>query len=268
MEINLITGYIGAEIRNIKLANATKDEIHAIKQAWLDHKVLVFRDQDITREQHIAFGKNFGELEVHPFAPHPEDYPEIVKIISNDKRQYAASNWHSDVTWRREPSMGSILRGRVTPDIGGDTSFANTAEAYNRLDTDIKNRADSLYAIHDFSRTFGQRMTDEEREAKQNKYPPARHPVIRTHPETGERGIYTNKPFVSHIDGISEEESRYLLQILERAVLDPSVQCRIKWETDTIVMWDNRIVQHQASNDFYPQNRHVERVTIIGSKPV
>jgi taurine dioxygenase len=164
--------------------------------------------------------------------------------------------------------MGSILRGRVTPDIGGDTSFANTAEAYNRLDTDIKHRADSLYAIHDFSRAFGQRMTDEEREAKQNKYPPARHPVIRTHPETGERGIYTNKPFVSHIDGISEEESRYLLQILERAVLDPSVQCRIKWETDTIVMWDNRIVQHQASNDFYPQNRHVERVTIIGSKPV
>ena len=108
----------------------------------------------------------------------------------------------------------------------------------------------------------------EERKSKQEKYPPARHPVIRTHPETGERGIYTNQPFVSHIEGISEEESRRLLNCLQQAILDPSVQCRIKWAVNTIVMWDNRIVQHQASNDFYPQTRHVERVTIIGTKPV
>ena len=151
---------------------------------------------------------------------------------------------------------------------GGDTSFANTAEAYNRLDPQIKDQVDSLYAIHDFSKTFGRNMSEEERKSKQEKYPPARHPVIRTHPETGERGIYTNQPFVSHIEGISEEESRRLLNCLQQAILDPSVQCRIKWAVNTIVMWDNRIVQHQASNDFYPQTRHVERVTIIGTKPV
>jgi len=110
-------------------------------------------------------------------------------------------------------------------------------------------------------------MTQEEREEKQEEYPAARHPVIRTHPVTGERGIYTNRPFVSHIEGIEEKESKDLLTILERAVLDPSIQCRIKWEVDTIVMWDNRIVQHHASNDFYPQTRHVERVTIIGDRP-
>ena len=124
MNIYPITGFIGAEVTNINITNVTQEEILAIKEAWLDHKVLVFRDQDITREQHITFGKNFGELEVHPFAPHAKNYPEIVKIISNDKRQYAASNWHSDVTWRQEPSMGSILRGRVIPEVGGDTSFA------------------------------------------------------------------------------------------------------------------------------------------------
>ena len=268
MNIYPITGYVGAEIANINIANVTPEEILAIKKAWLEYKVLVFRDQDITREQHIAFGKNFGELEVHPFAPHPEKYPEIVKIISNDKVQYAASNWHSDVTWRQEPSMGSILRGRVIPEVGGDTSFANTAEAYNRLDPQIKDQVDSLYAIHDFSKTFGRNMSDEERKSKQEKYPPARHPVIRTHPETGEKGIYTNQPFVSHIEGVSEEESRRLLNCLQQAILNPSIQCRIKWAVNTIVMWDNRIVQHQASNDFYPQNRHVERVTIIGTKPI
>ena len=163
--------------------------------------------------------------------------------------------------------MGSILRGRVIPDVGGDTSFANASAAYNRLKADVQSRVDSLYAIHDFSRTFGQRMSKEERKKKQEEYPPARHPVIRTHPVTGERSIYTNRPFVSHIEGIEDEESRYLLRVLEQAMLDPSIQCRIKWEVDTVVMWDNRIVQHHASNDFYPQTRHVERVTVIGDRP-
>ncbi len=268
METHLICGHIGAEITGIDLAEPTPQQIDYIKEKWLDHKVLVFRDQNITREQHIAFGKNFGELEIHPFAPHPDNYPEIVKIKSNDKVQYAASNWHSDVTWRQEPSMGSILRGRVIPNVGGDTSFSNAAEAYNRLDADIKSSVDSLYAIHDFTRTFGQRMTQEERAKKQEQYPPARHPVIRTHPVTGEKGIYTNRPFVSHIEGIEEVESKRLLNVLERAILDPSIQCRIHWQVDTIVMWDNRIVQHHASNDFYPQTRHVERVTIIGDQPL
>jgi len=267
MKTNLISGYLGAEITGINLAKPTQLQIDYINKAWLDHKVLVFRNQNITREQHIKFGRNFGDLEIHPFAPSPDGYPEIVEIISNEKAQYAASNWHSDVTWRQEPSMGSILLGRVIPDVGGDTSFANTAEAYNRLDSDVKDRVDSLYAIHDFTRTFGQRMTSEERKKKQEEYPSARHPVIRTHPVTGERCIYTNRPFVSHIEGIEEKESRYLLNVLERAVLDPSIQCRIKWEIDTIVMWDNRIVQHHASNDFYPKTRHVERVTIIGDMP-
>lgn len=262
-----ITGYIGAEVSEIDLANLNSQDILDIKSAWLDHKVLVFRDQHITAAEHIAFGRCFGDLEVHPFAPSSDDYPEIVKIESNEKVQYAASRWHSDVTWRQEPSMGSILRGRVIPDIGGDTSFANAAVAYNRLTEETKEQVDGLYAIHDFTRSFGRRMTEEEREEQHKKYPPARHPVIRTHPETGERSIYTNRPFVSYIEGVNDEESQQLISTLERAMLDPSVQCRVKWAVDTIVMWDNRVVQHQASNDFYPQTRHVERVTIVGEEP-
>ena len=163
--------------------------------------------------------------------------------------------------------MGSILRGVVIPPVGGDTSFADTAAAYDRLSDEVKERVDDLYAIHDFSQTFGQRMSAEERAEKQKEYPPARHPVIRTHPETGARGIYTNGSFVSHIDGVSEDESRKLLQVLATAVMSPSVQCRVKWDVDTFVMWDNRAVQHHASNDFWPETRHVERVTIVGDKP-
>ena len=267
MQVHQITGNIGAEISDLDLRYLTDDLIDEIKKAWLDHKVLVLRDQDISREQHIAFGHRFGELEIHPFAPSSGDYPEIVKIKSNDKVQYAASNWHSDVTWRQEPSMGSILRGRAIPEIGGDTSFANAAAAYNRLPEEVKQEVDGLYAIHDFTQSFGRRMSDDELKEQHLKYPPARHPVIRTHPETGERSIYTNKPFVSHIEDVSEEDSQRLISVLERAMLNPSVQCRVKWAVDTIIMWDNRIVQHQASNDFYPQTRHVERVTIVGDKP-
>ena len=166
MKTHQITGNIGAEISEVDLSDLDDGQIASIKQAWLDHKVLVFREQNITREQHIAFGRNFGDLEVHPFAPSPEGHPEIVKIISNEKVQYAASNWHSDVTWRQEPSMGSILRGRVIPDVGGDTSFANAAEAYKRLEPDVKTSVDSLYAIHDFSRTFGRRMSQKEQQEK------------------------------------------------------------------------------------------------------
>jgi taurine dioxygenase len=267
IEAHPITGTLGAEVAGVDMVNPDDAMIDELRKAWLDHKVLVIRDQHITTEEHIEFGRRFGELEIHPFATNDRDHPEIVRIKSNDKFQYAASNWHSDVTWREEPSMGSILRGVVIPPVGGDTSFADTAAAYDRLSDEVKERVDDLYAIHDFSQTFGQRMSPEERAEKQKEYPPARHPVIRTHPETGARGIYTNGSFVSHIDGVSEDESRKLLRVLATAVMSPSVQCRVKWDVDTFVMWDNRAVQHHASNDFWPETRHVERVTIVGDKP-
>lgn len=163
--------------------------------------------------------------------------------------------------------MGSILRGIVIPPVGGDTSFACAGAAYRQLAADVREQIDDLHAIHDYSRVFGRGLSVEERAEKQKEYPPARHPVVRTHPETGERSIYTNRGFVSHIEGVDAEESRRLIGILERAIMSPSVQCRVQWEVDTFVMWDNRAVQHQASNDFWPETRHVERVTIIGDKP-
>ncbi|GJM38505.1 MAG: taurine dioxygenase [Acidimicrobiales bacterium] len=267
IECQPVTGTLGAEVTGVDMANPTDTMIDELKKAWLDHKVLIVRDQHITTEEHIAFGRRFGELEVHPFATGRKDHPEIVKIKSTAENRYAASNWHSDVTWRQEPSMGSILRGVVIPPVGGDTTFADAAAAYRRLPEAVREEVDDLFAIHDFTNTFGRRLSPEDRAEKQKEFPPARHPVIRTHPDTGERSIYTNRAFVSHIEGVTAERSDQLLDILERAIMTPSVQMRVRWDVDTFVFWDNRAVQHQAANDFWPETRHVERVTVVGEKP-
>ena len=267
IEVRPITATLGAEISGVDMADVSGETLEQLRKAWLDHKVLVLRDQHISVEEHIAFGRRFGDLEVHPFAVGKKGYPEVVKIKSTAKHQYAANNWHSDVTWRAEPSMGSILRGVVIPPAGGDTCFADTGAAYQRLSQDWKDRVDPLFAIHDFSMTFGQRLSDEERAEKQALYPPARHPVIRTHPETGQRTIYTNRSFVREIEGCTPEESAEIVGHLERQIMNPSVQCRIRWSVDTFVMWDNRAVQHFATDDFWPETRHVERVTVVGDAP-
>ena len=254
MLIEQISGNIGAEISDVDLANITNDEVEKIKKAWLDHKVLVFRNQHITVEEHIAFGRKFGELEIHPFARGGHvglgDYPEILRIASNP-----------------EPSLGSILRGVVIPETGGDTCFASAAAAYELLPSSVKSQIDDLYAIHDFTKSIGEKFTNEERAELQEKYPPVRHPVVRTHPETGERSIYTNGYHTDYIEGVPPEESEKLLALLEKAIMSPTVQFRLKWEVDTFVMWDNRSSQHAVAADFYPNERVVERVTIIGDRP-
>jgi len=267
LEIRPVTATIGAEVHGIDLADVSDDEVQELRKAWLDWKVLFFRDQHITRDQHRDFGRRFGELEIHPFAPAMDGYPEFVVIESDHESQYAAANWHSDVTWRLEPSLGSILRGVEIPAAGGDTCFANAEVAYDRLPDDVKGRVDGLVAVHDFSKVFGRNREPEFVEQKRREHPPAHHPVIRAHPETGTKCIYTNRAFVTHIDGMSEAESDEIVGLLEQAIQDPSVQCRFRWEPDSFAMWDNRCTQHYATDDFWPERRRVERVTIIGDRP-
>ncbi len=264
-----ITATLGAEVSGLDMANVDSSTRDELWKAWLDHKVLVLRDQHITIEEHIAFGRLFGELEVHPFTEGIEGYPEIVLLEAGGDtgNTFVAAGWHSDVTWRAEPSMGSILRGRTVPEVGGDTCFADAGAAYERLSDAWKERIDDKFAIHDYARVFASRVPDEERAAMQAKYPPQRHPVIRTHPDTGARSIYTNIGFTSHIEGVSKEESRAILKRLELAIKNPSIQCRVRWQPDTFIMWDNRAVQHAATDDFLPALRRMERVTITGDRP-
>ena len=274
MKIKKLTEHIGAEISEIRIDSLEQSEVDEIKEAWLAHKVLVFRNQPISVEAHIAFGKHFGELEIHPFADNLEDYPEIIVLEAggdSPRQNYnAAQDWHIDVSFREKPPLGSVLRGKTIPKHGGDTHFANAAAAYERLDSDIKSRVDDLFAVNDYTKMFGPSTrfnSEESHEENKTKFPPVLHPVIRTHPETGQRSIFTNNFFTSHIDGLDTEESEYLLAELAKAVRDEELHFSVQWQPETFVMWDNRCVQHVATDDFLPLYRRMERVTIAGDRP-
>ena len=162
--------------------------------------------------------------------------------------------------------MGSILRGRVIPPAGGDTVWASATKAYDRLSDAWKECIEGLVAVHDVQKVFRSKSA-EDIDADREKYPLAHHPVVRIHPETGARAIYTNRAFTTHIEGVSAEDSREIISHLERSIMDPSVQCRFRWEGHSFAMWDNRCTQHYATDDFWPGHRRVERVTIVGDRP-
>lgn len=267
LDIRPLTATLGGEVRGVQLNDVDDDTFAELRQAFLDHKVLFFRDQRLTLEEHITFGRRWGDLELHPFASEGEA-PEVVQLESTAEKPYAASRWHSDVTWRPEPSLGSILRARIVPPAGGDTCWADACAAYERLEDEWKARIDGRTATHDWLQVFGGRLSDAERAEQRAKHPVVHHPVVRTHPETGAKGIYTNRAFVSHIDDVEPAESEAILDRLERAIMDPSVQCRFRWEVDSVAMWDNRCTQHYATDDFWPAHRRMERVTIVGDRPV
>ena len=262
-----MTPAIGAEILNIDLGSANiRESIPSIRAALLKYGVIFFRDQELTQEQHIAFARHFGELEVHPATPKDQPNPEVLRIAHGPKSRGQENNWHSDVTWREKPSLGSILLAREVPDVGGDTLFANMHLAYERLSEQMKRFCERLTAVHDISRVFAKRLNKTPEELHE-KYPPMRHPVIRTHPETGEPAVYVNNGFTSHIEGLSKEESVWLLDHLYKTAWDVEIQCRFRWQPGSIAFWDNRVCQHLAVSDYFPARRVMERVTIAGDKP-
>lgn len=267
LDIRPMTPAIGAEILNIDLGGSDiAERVPEIRAALLKHGVIFFRDQDLTQEQHIAFARHFGELEIHPATPKDEPNPEVLRIAHGPKSRGSENNWHSDVTWREEPSLGSILLAREVPECGGDTLFANMHLAYERLSEQMQRHCESLTAVHDIARVFAKRLGKSIEELHE-KYPPVRHPVIRTHPETGERAVYVNNGFTSHIEGLARDESAWLLDHLYKTAWDVEIQCRFRWEAGSVAFWDNRVCQHFAVSDYYPARRVMERVTIAGDKP-
>ena len=260
---------IGAEVSGFRMdGDVPAKQVAEIRQALLDWKVIFFRGQDVSVEEHVAFGRLFGELEIHPFAPKEyADFPEILAIKHDENSKRGQNNWHSDVTWRLQPSLGSILRCRVCPPVGGDTLFADMYAAYEGLTDEIKEKVDGASARHSFQHNFGARMDDATRERFAEEYPDPIHPVIRTHPETGRKGIYVNAAFTVEILDMEPEESRKLLLHLYRQAAVPEYQARFRWAVNSVAFWDNRAVQHYAAFDYVPNRRHVERVTVIGDTP-
>ncbi len=260
---------VGAVIGGVRMSgDVSAGQVAEIRRALLDWKVVFFRDQDVNIEEHIAFGALFGELEIHPFATNLEGHPEVVVIHHDEGSLFGQNGWHSDVTWRLEPSMGSILRARIVPPVGGDTLFCDMNAAYEGLSDDIKEKIEGMTAVHSYTRVFGGGASEDEREAMREKYPDARHPVVRTHPETGAKSLYVNAAFVSHLEGVDAVEGNRLLRRLYRQASIPEYQCRFRWQKESVAFWDNRAVQHYAAFDYKPATRRVERVTIVGDTPV
>ena len=270
--VNRLSPTIGGEILGVDLSKTLEEETKAlIYEALLVYKVIFFRDQDISTEQHINFSKNFGELEIHPFAPKKESFPEVLVITHNEKSKGRENTWHSDVTWRMEPSLGSVLRMIEKPEHGGDTLFADMYAAYDNLSEEIKEKLESAIAVHDFAnfrnRLIKEGKSDEEIEAFNKQYPMPEHPVIRTHPDTKKKVIYVNAAFTQYIKDWDPEESQQMLNFLYSRASIPEYQCRFAWQDNSIAFWDNRACQHYANSDYWPNVRKVERVTIIGDRP-
>jgi taurine dioxygenase len=270
--ISPLTPTIGAEISGLDIgAPLDAETLAAVRAALLDWKVIFFRDQNISTDQHLAFARQFGALEVHPFAPQKPGYPEVLAITHDRESRGKENAWHSDVTWRIEPSLGSVLRAIEIPPVGGDTLFADMYAAYEGLTDEVKEVIEGKVAVHDFAhfrRGLKKRGKSEaEIEAFNRMYPMVEHPVVRTHPETGRKGIYVNVGFTQHIVGMAPDESASLLRHLYAQAAIPEYQCRFRWSPNAIAFWDNRASQHYAASDYWPAVRRMERVTIVGDRP-
>lgn len=266
-EVRRLSPAIGAEIHGIDLSREQDDAMIAdLRQALLDFKVIFFRNQPISRAQHIALARRFGALEIHPATPKDQDDPEVLRITHGPTSRGMENAWHSDVTWRATPSLGSILRAIEIPPVGGDTLFADMYAAYDGLTDAMKSWVCTLSAVHDIARVFAGRLTTDAKTLHE-KFPPQVHPVVRTHPETGRRALYVNTGFTSRIEGLNAKESDWLLAHLYAQAAIPEYQCRFRWEPDSIAFWDNRSSQHYAVSDYFPATRIMERVTIAGDRP-
>ncbi len=259
---------IGAEILGLNLCTQLDDLVVAeLREALNAYKVLFFRDQPLTAAQHVAFARRFGELEVHPFLQSNAEFPELVRFEKTSETGGYENGWHSDVTWRECPSLGSVLHAIEVPRSGGDTLFADMGAAYDGLSDELRSELEGSIAVHDYLQAFGHGVPKDQRETMRKQYPQVHHPVVRTHPETGRKSLFVNRFFTTGIVGMEDAAAKALIGRLAREAETVEYQCRFQWQADSVAFWDNRAVQHYASSDYWPHRRVMERATIIGDRP-
>lgn len=272
LDITPLGPTIGAEVSGVRLNGDLSPEVlDELRRALLEWKLLVFRDQHIDRSEHRAFAQLWGELEQHPFFKFTQPGQTDVDVATLAKGMDAAgveNNWHNDVTWHTTPSFAAVLRAVEIPPVGGDTLWADTGAAYDLLPADLKQRIDPLVAEHDWIHSFGAGMEKQDVDLLRPQFPPVQHPVVRVIPETGRRVLFVNMIFTQRILGLDAEESNDLLSTLYRQIMRPEFQVRLRWQPDTVAMWDNRACQHYASSDYHPQRRVMDRISIVGDVPV
>lgn len=273
-----ITGTLGAEVSGLRLSEPLDDATRAeLLDAFDRHLLLVLRDQPMTPEQHLAFSLNFGPHQDLPHIPLVDGYPQLqaVKREAGEARgRVAGQNWHSDSSFLPMPPLGVVMRAVQIPDVGGDTAFANMCTAYESLSPAMRAMIDPLRAVHSATRVFG-------RESLKRDVPISMragvsvdegekesvHPVVRTHPRTGRKALFVNRTYTQRFEGMTAEESQPLLTYLWSLADKPEFGCRVRWQPDTVVIWDNRFTMHRAIVDYDGQRRSLVRTTIQGEKP-
>ena len=274
MEINLISGALGAEVSGMNLKDSSLENWEKINKLLLEHKVLFFRNQNITAEEQINLAKRFGPLERHVYVKGREEYPEIIRIIKKpDEKHQWGETWHTDVSYNPKPTKVIILRSIKIPPVGGDTMFSNMELAYETLDEELKEKINDKKAVH--SSLGAAAFVDAYKAMKGNgnlDESSNLHSIVRTHPETGKKILYVNSMYTKRIVDMEEKESDEILKklFLHQERLD--FTCRFKWTENAVAIWDNRSTQHQGLTDFFPgrglgYERVMDRIAIEGDKP-
>jgi taurine dioxygenase len=276
MEVKLLSGALGAEISGIDLKDSSKKNYEKINSLLLEHKVIFFRNQDITQEEQIALAENWGPLENHAYVKGLDKHPEIVRIIkTKEEKNQWGENWHTDVSYNVKPTKAVILKSIKIPPVGGDTCFSNMELAWETLNENIKDKIRNKKALHsslgaEFFIDKYKGMSGHEKK-NYDEYS-NEHPIVRTHPETGKKILYVNWTYTKQIIGLEKEESdKILKEIFEhQARLD--LTCRFNWTENAVAIWDNRSVIHYAIADFYPgrglgYERIMDRIAIEGDQP-
>lgn len=264
IEVRPLTPHIGAEIHGVDLRTLDDATFDEIQRAWADWMVLVFRDQQLSKEDHKAFGRRFGTLHVHPLNHQRSGDDEILEVKTGPKSRYTAGDaWHTDVTCDEFPPMASLLYMHDVPEVGGgDTLYADMYLAYEMLSPTMQQFLETLTAVHDGALPYVGAYGIAPPEG--GEYPRNEHPVICRHPVTGRKLLYVNSGFTSHIKGLRAKESRAILDMLFRHIdSTPSLTCRVTWQPETLTLWDNRCTQHHAVWDYHPHTRHAQRVSVV-----
>jgi taurine dioxygenase len=273
MRISKLAGALGAEIRGVDLSQPlSAQQVAEIRAAFLEHLVIVFRDQRLTSAQYFAFARALGEPVEYPLLKGLPDHPLIIEVLKLEhERVNFGGIWHSDTAYLELPPMASMLLAIEVPPAGGDTMFANQYLAYESLSEGMRRTLDSLTGVNssakaDATRTREDRMRTEARNDARKEYV-AEHPVVRTHPETGRRALYVNSAHTVRFKDMTEEESEPLLGYLFQHQVRPEFTCRVHWEVGSLAVWDNRCAQHNPVNDYHGYRRRMHRITLKGDRP-
>jgi len=272
LDIKPLSAALGAEIQGLDLSRElNREDFLRIRKLLNEYEVIFFRDQDISPARQKALALGFGPLQTHPAYDTVQGFPEITILESSSAKPTKIEAWHADMTFREHPPMGTVLKSVITPPKGGDTLWSSMTAAYEGLSFQMQKFLDGLTAVHDFAHGFKESLAEpggRERLADAvAANPPVRHPVIRTHPETGKKVLYVNSLFTTHIEGLRPTESKALLEMLFEHIATVEYTCRFQWQPHSIAIWDNRSTQHKPVNDYFPAHRRMERITIDGDKP-